>query len=337
MNLFNRVMNQKILPFAAGLEKLYARKSWRPRMDEAGTGAWFERIEGEVQMSMKPDEWSVEKWNSFCEYSLRTGPAAKLAACWCYAGLVGEGPKIYCPTAEECRAFANVAATIQWRDYRQPFDTMTIILPENLVFDPVPLGGRSRPAAIVSRYNHEEAIWTVSILCDGREELTSFVGIPDEECTLEQKIANSELDEKDEHCLVACRRIAANACQLLVQAGGTRLGKANPEHARKLEAAAKKKLPSHVARQNSRALRMIPEVYGFNQTIKIYDEAKEEGDTTSQAGYQVKPHYRRGYWQRQVCGEGGKDRILQFRRPCLVNAHLLKGKPIDTHVTLVKV
>lgn len=335
MRLFNDVMNRKILPYVPGLEALYKRKQWRPEW--VTEGAYMPSISAHDLLAMKPDEWSLREWNEFCQFSLRDGPAAKVAAVWAYSALAGDGPKVYCPTAQECAAFANVAVTIPWREYRQPFDTMTIVIPDDLEFDPAPHETVGRPVAILSRYCLEQGFWVISLLCTGTEELSKFVGFRDDEATLEDDIKNERLTAGDHHCLNVCRRIAANACQLLVQAGGKRMGKANPGYAKKLQDSANKRLPDRIAAQNARALRMMPEVYGFSQTIKIYDEETESGGSSSQAGYSVKPHYRRGFWMRQPCGEGRRERILQFRKPVLVNAHMLKGKPSDTYVTMVKV
>jgi hypothetical protein len=80
-------------------------------------------------------------------------------------------------------------------------------------------------------------------------------------------------------------------------------------------------------------------VYGFDQTIKVYDEGstfEPNGDATK-AGYHVKPHWRHGCFVNQPCGEGRRERKIIYRKPVFVNQHMFGGAMSATKVTMVRV
>jgi hypothetical protein len=335
---FNKWLNS-IPQLIPGLEACYRLKSFAPSWSSPEERPkfgpmLFKDIMAAAQVDPALDDLAFYDW-----LKKSVNDIWVINTTWLISGMIGEGPKLYCPSARECDAFSQVEASVPWGEYRQPFDTTTLILPEGFRFSRQdqlsPDVGT--PFAISARTRREGNYMCLLVHCTGERSLSTTRVFKSDDVLMEEEIVGDTLTQGDSEAIRDAMRIMANACMLLTQAGARKLGRTNEDAARRLEAKLGKKLPPAAAKANERALRLIPVVYGFDQHVQIYDEGKEEApEGEAQGGYSLKPHWRRGYWQRQPCGEGRRERKLQFRKPLLVNAHLLAGPLRNTRVTMTR-
>lgn len=278
-----------------------------------------------------------QNWMDFL--SLVGGTPTDMFESWVLAGLAQHGMKVYCPTRDEFDALGRVEMNVPWSMYRQPFETFVVSVPDDSypaeVSEDV-----GRPAAVVLRIKPKDQLISVTVICD-RCNLTSRFTWQDEAVeSIEDHIGRmpnppagvcTELElTASDHAV----RAGINACLLLTQYGTKRIGYDNPEYADKLIAKlANKKLPPAAREANQKALRSIPEVYGFDQHVRLYD-GERSVSTSSDSDRVHRPHWRRGHWANVACGTGRTERKLVFRRPVMVNAHLFAGDHADTRVTI---
>jgi hypothetical protein len=131
--------------------------------------------------------------------------------------------------------------------------------------------------------------------------------------------------------------VAVNACLLLAQYGCWRLGTTNDRLAERLQ----RQIARHNKHEkaNRRQLRTLPQVYGFDQHITVFEEEKVPSERRQgNGGWAVGPHWRRGHWRRlpgyREAEARGETAGRVFVRPVLVNAHLLVGPASATRVSL---
>lgn len=324
----------------------------------------FEQVSEYETAKARPEDVSVANWNELIANTFHSadGLFHNLSAMWTIAGIFKEGPKIYCPTAEEFEGLARVEVGVPLSVYRQPFPVTILVVPEG-VFPHSLSPNFGRPAFIAVRFFCGADDGGLGGLIDGlvvgdapakmgerRIELNFRIVWNDEGNDLIEarlkKIRQATFDftglgercgkvaEAEADALEILKRVCLNACLLLSQQTPKLIGKANPAHAAKLAASRAKKLPKHVAAANERALHLMPTVYGFHQHIKVVERVKEENPVATDSCPPKKPHWRRGFWRNQTCGEGHRDRRLTFIPATLVNEHLLSGPLHNTHVTM---
>lgn len=322
-----------------------------------GRASCFEPVTGVQMRDAKPKSATAEQWESALRfaYTKVDGVSTRMSACWLYAGIFKDGPKVYCPTLEEWEALARVELRVPLSSYRQPFDTTIIVIPEGAfgpISEAVGVPGfcamrswrhgddNGLIAGIVVGANHVnyELDFRLSWITDGTEQIEHRLKAINEASkqmtTVEDVFA---LQEDEPAAMEKIKRAALNACLLLSQHAPTLRGKKlNAAHAAKLEEKQKnKRLPAHIRAANEKQLHMMPTVYGFHQHITICEHVREEEEPNPTGTRPpLQPHWRRGHWLHQVCGTGRADRKLQFRPAKLVNAHLLSGPLHNTRVTM---
>lgn len=255
---------------------------------------------------------------------------------WTMAGLCADGLKAFCPTVEECLALAKVDLNITWSDYRQPFDTFVVVLPDGFFASDVS-HGVGRPLAVVVRHDQTARLCGTLTACTGGENFSGnyWWGANSAE-SVESFLSRQpsfNTTDAEESAHGQATRIALNACLMLTQFGARHLGYASPGIVRDLEASLKKKkLPDRVRNANLAALKLTPDIYAFDQSVRLCDY---EGDHSSMGsgGCEVKTHWRRGHWAKVACGTNRSDRRLVFRRPTMVNAHKFYGEKFNTTAT----
>lgn len=256
------------------------------------------------------------------------------------AGLATQGVRVYAPTVDECHALMQVELKVPVSVYRQPFETMVVVFPDDLYPRDVS-ADVGKPSAIVGRFCPER-FDCLSVLIPGTGSYDLHArydfAIADPHQLIEpyiQACPSYGDPEPDESAVTASSvRLFINANMLLTKFGARRLGVVNPEYEAKLRASLdKKRLPEAARAANEHALKAMPVLYGFDQHVRIYEQegAATEGGA---GGYEVKPHWRRGHWANQVHGAGGALRKLVFRPAVLVNAHRFGGAASDTRVTM---
>lgn len=290
-------------------------------------------------VAARPDGVTPVAWHQFLTM-LFSRPEFILEG-WSLAGLVSGGPKVYCPTAAECLALSQVELNVPWGVYRQPFDTFVVVLPDGFYQTPVS-EAFGRPTHCVARLDVGLRAAAMNVYGDAnRVTLTGrYFWDADSTRTIESHVRSlppaDDIGDDEDAAQDRVKRITINACLLLTQYGCRSLGPANPDYADRLRASlAKRKLPPAVRRANTAALAAMPQLYGFDQHVRLYDREDAAAPAGGTHG-PVRPHWRRGHWANQACGEGRAGRRLVFRRPIMVNAHRFAGDHADTRVTITR-
>ena len=261
---------------------------------------------------------------------------------WVMAGLCAGGVKAFAPTAEEFRALSQVEIGVTWAEYRQPFPTLAVAVPDAAFAGRVS-NEMGVPIAMTLRHDPANRLFASVLTHDGgRGTIAGNYSWDGDGDIIDAHIGRvAALDplggigESESESLLVVRRAAMNAALLLVNGGMREIGRTNPEYAAKLESSLKKKhLPEAVRAANAHALRTMPTVYGFDQSVRVFRRETVHADAADPTGVVVSPHWRRGHWARVACGTGRVDRRLVFREAVMVNAHLFGGRAADTTVVL---
>jgi hypothetical protein len=130
-------------------------------------------------------------------------------------------------------------------------------------------------------------------------------------------------------------RILINSCLFLTHYGCRRLGSDNDsQRERLLKRIAKKKRRREDCSQAESELKAIPEIYGFEQHVVMFDHVKEPSARTGDGGWTVSPHWRKGSWVNQPYGPHQSLRKRIHRKASFVNAHLFVGPRSATTVNM---
>ncbi len=269
--------------------------------------------------------------------------------------VVGEGLKVFRPTAPQCEAMEQIEPRFPTTDYRQPFPTIVIELPADysdnrMVHGDSPISQETREVPIGIIATHEETMGCLMIAVILRAEVHMLLQVALDEDRLMSEVVfvyghRARYGDRDNDCqanpaeqdlLRKATLIAVNACSLLVTYGCRRL----PENDRKR----KNRLTADLrtAQRNRRDveaaeayLRCHPVVYGFEQEVVLYEEAiEEEAAQPGAAGWHQGPHWRPGCWVQQPHGPRSSLRKRIFRRAVLVHPHLLRGPLSATTVNI---
>jgi len=334
------------------------RKAWAAT-EKTGTIApfekdgqlWIQKFDLNPVREMDPNDKEDAYWHAFASVWNQMGRDDVLLY-WVESGLVN-GVNVFTPTIEEYAALASVETKIPFALYRQPFDTFIVVIPDGFYKRPVSKD-IGVPSWCISRLSHEKRVCVTMMggtgggkmdmqFCwgeddadtiEGKSTATKFHGY-DGTFDHESHLESMDASDAEMFSVATAFRVVANASLLMTQSGFRSLGSLNPAYANRLSESLKKKnLPDTIRRANSEALKQIPQVYGFDQHIKLFDREDGFGESHGGTGVPVKPHWRRGHWAYQAHGEGRKDRKLIFRRPVLVNSHRFAGDLADTRVTV---
>lgn len=279
-------------------------------------------------------------WMSFLKELSERDPVDRLES-WAICGLMAGGVKAFCPTAEEYAALGRVDINVTWGDYRQPFDTMAVVVPDDFYPQDVSID-IGRPVVSIIRIDRVARLCVHVLVGTGTCYITgrypwrdgSTESMDGHFRRLESRQEGRTTNDEETASQVA-KRAAFNACLMLTHCGSKRVGYANPEYAAKLETSLKKKkLPDNIREANRTALKLIPDVYAFDQSVRLFDtESSPHVTDGGCASYEVKPHWRRGHWRNQGVGAGRAERKMIFVRPVMVNAHKFHGDQFDTRAT----
>lgn len=369
---FQKLLNRSAAG-AAGWEWLWKYEAFRPAKKEdyaePAPGGVQARIRIATDLKGAVARWKARSVREDITESTIAGYAedfmldAHESIVW--SAFFGQGPKTFRPTVNEFHALRQVDCHFPVEIYRQPFECLAIEFPSNLGSDEwqtwdVKTGKKADPVALVIYKPEGRPGLFVTILYSTgfTRSLCLPLGLPlpgNDEPSMEDHLEKVSYDrevgegadpetlailEAEKHAQLELIRCAITANFLLAQGGHRKIGPADPEATKRLrhQLDAKKARPEVKERARA-ALLTQPVLYGFHQTIKVYDDNRQPdaaGDA-ARAGYHVKPHWRRGCFVNQPCGEGRKDRKVIYRKPQFVNSHLFGGSMADTKVTLVRV
>jgi hypothetical protein len=304
----------------------------------------------------KPENCSQAAWDGVINAALRTtnGINTFISSVWTFAGLFADGPKVYCPTLEEFEALARVEIRVPLNIYRQPFPTVVVMVPDG-VFGEVSkefgtpaftvlrsfvgekYGGIIAGRVIGTNNSRLELDYRIAWYDEGESHIESHLKSIEERSQNFSPLPDCyKLAEGEDSAVEKTKRAAINACLLLSQHAPRLLCPANPQYEAKLKERLKNKnLAPRVQAENAHALKMMPMIYGFHQRIRVVEREDEPDEINPTGSCPPKtPHWRRGHWRNQTCGEKGRDRKLVFIPSVLVNEYLLAGSRSDTRVTM---
>lgn len=301
-------------------------------------------------------------WDRRLSEGMDADPAGTLMAAAYYGG----GPKLFKCSLPEFHAFRRIALRFPESLYRQPFPCVAVEFPAGLSGDWDALDDRGHPCKPVGmlllRPEDAPGVFSLVMFSTGMQKFnilpvgTAGPSVAESDEPLVEgyldEVARNEPFRRLPHArdarqarfegrgLADLIRVGLNACTFLVQEGTKKLGPLDPAgYAKSQHQAAAKKINDRLRAEARNNLLTHPIVYGFHQTIRVYDagHAHQPGDDAERTGHHVRPHYRRGCWTHQPCGEGRKDRKVIFRKSAFVNRELFGGDMSQTAVTMVRV
>ncbi len=249
--------------------------------------------------------------------------------------LLGGGPKIYRPTAEETEALEHVELRLPVSDYEQPFETFAVEFPAAYAskrkIPEVSGPGESDPYLAIA---HRAASWLlVGVFMEGNIVDIIGVDLTDSGRSMEATLDNNVAEGAHAKNLKRLLRVTLNSCLLLTNYGCVRVGYDDPKGVKKLKERANRN--DAQAEWHRHLLAATPVVYRVDQHIKLFRErryVRRDGD--GESGRQVGPHWRNGHWCWQPHGPGNTLRKKIMRPGLFVNPHLFFGQMSDTNVTM---
>lgn len=272
---------------------------------------------------------------------LRDHGVSGFVSAYVNARMLDEGVKVYRPSARECEALEHIDLRIPCESYQQPFATFALEFPEDYSRNRVAPGVTMensptaiRPLAVVGHLDPVRRCLLLQTVGQNGLALTTILSLP-QGVELEQRLDvlrgvrhdNAPLTEEETELRTRTVRIFANACLLLVDFGCKRV---NPPSSRS----------QRRAERNGGVDPRGVAVYGFDQHVRLFAEAREPTEAPGGGGWTVGPHWRRGHRRRErgyreIEARGETPRRI-FIPPVLVNAHLLVGPKANTRVRIEK-
>ncbi len=247
------------------------------------------------------------------------------------------GPKIFRPTALQCEALENVNVTLHQDEYKQPYPTCIVELPDDhssnrLVPDATGLFVEQRPEfvyidtteGIVSQVIFSSH-YAISLRYEGQPTLEDWLNTPIPESTL-------AADPAEHQMAATVTRLALNFL-LLVMDHGCKMVPDDPE-AYQRAAEKRDRTGSRKKKKNlTKALENWPHVHLLDQAISLFEregQPASASDEFARPGTPKRPHWRRGHWRGVACGPHRSERKRMFIPAVLVNEGRLT---LDSQIT----
>ena len=245
---------------------------------------------------------------------------------------LAEGPKLLCPTAEQCEALEHVDVNVSFDDYAQPFPTFLLGLPTEYLRT---LEDRFQVGCNKVFLIHHDARtkYIFSFRSEDHAGMSYGSHIPPYWKTVEEALRSDGDETNGSRQSKVIQRVALNFGLLMTYYGVRDLGPVDPQSHQK-----------HVrnARRTNRAkadrarhlLDAEINLIGFEQDVVVYDRSEAQRGDSEGDGIARRTHWRRSHFRRQVCGHARSDRKLIFIKPIFVNAHRFQGDVADTEYRL---
>lgn len=262
--------------------------------------------------------------------TLRQQAPDELWALFVQSKLISDGPKVLRPTAEQCEALEHVDVNVSFDEYEQPFPVVVVEVPEAFRRGLSQRFGIPCPRFVMT-FHDKLSRYIVSMCQFGPGEAGTFTVLSPrpEWKTIEDALHLCLVDDGPDIQLgEVLYRIAINFGLLLTRFGAKDCGPIDPRaYAKQQEIAQRKK--GRKAERARRLLAATVNLLDFEQQVVFCDKSHVTGESTGD-GKGKKPHWRRGHFRRQSCGEGRSERKLIFVRPCFINAAHFHGDQADT-------
>lgn len=232
------------------------------------------------------------------------------------------GPKVFSPASETCVALEQVDLNFPWSDLRLPYPSLVVEFPRAWAARMVQAYGLSRTpvAAMIGQVGPDQVhLW---IRNEGRGELHGTMTNRPEYGTVEDIMrAHEEAGRLTaapagaapvSHGERVLKRVTVNLAVLLSHCGTKELGWADPEVRLRHE---RKRGRRGDALAQGGLMRVGP-----SAPIKVFAVQRSRSRSGEAMGSNASPspHWRRGHWRRQPCGEGRTRRRHVFIAPVFV-------------------
>jgi len=266
---------------------------------------------------------------------LREGVATQspeLFRLYTYSKALAEGPKLLCPTAEQCEALEYVDVNMSFDDYVQPFPTFLLGLPQEYRRKLAERFHVECPELVITHHD-QRTKYILSFRFEINPGESTFHIMSPRWKTVEEALRFSEDEGNDLAQSEVIQRVALNFGLLMTYYGVRNLGSADPQsHATHLR---------NAQRQNrgkaERARHLLDaeiNLIEFEQNVVVYDRQETNRHESEGDGNSKRPHWRRGHFRRQPYGPARSARKLIFIKPILVNARHFDGDVADTEYRL---
>jgi hypothetical protein len=245
---------------------------------------------------------------------------------------LAEGPKLLCPTAEQCEALEHVDVNISFDDYVQPFPTFILELPLEYRRKLAERFQVECPELVLTHHDARTK-YILSFRSGGNACVSTCHLMSPRWKTVEEALRFSIEEGNDLDQSEVIQRVALNFGLLMTYYGVRDLGPADPlSHATHLRNARRRNRGK--ADRARHLLDAEINIIEFEQDVVVYDRSEtQRGDSEGDESAR-RTHWRRGHFRRQVCGHARTERKLIFIKPILVNAHRFQGDVADTEYRL---
>ena len=228
---------------------------------------------------------------------------------------LGDGPKVFRPSREQCEALEQIEVRLPLEDYAQPYPAVMVVAdypPFTCCLchhDPV----QQYFVGCLFSADHNDDI-TMTIQGDGKnveESIRRF----DEDCMAVAPVAHRLLRVAINSCLVLCDRQLLTA-YLFPKEAERDCYLAGEQSDRGVRA--------------RRRLKLAVRVVSFAQEIVLHRSHPATGEEAVATGQEMSPHWRRGHWAMQPYGPRAELRKRILRPPTRIRWDLFDGEDKDT-------
>ncbi|MFK8112248.1 MAG: hypothetical protein AB8B91_08590 [Rubripirellula sp.] len=182
------------------------------------------------------------------------------------------GPKMICPTAEECEALRQIEINVTHAEYEQPFPTLFVEIPKESRDSLSKEFDLPCPRFVV--IHHDKPTDYLFLICEsGLGQSGTINVISDRGCllTIEDSLQlNADNDGPDLRQAATIQRIACNFALLLTRFGARDCGPVDPVAHKKQARLARSKNHRKATRARNLLASSMSRI-GFEQDIKFFD------------------------------------------------------------------
>lgn len=225
---------------------------------------------------------------------------------------LGQGPKVFCPSVEQCKALENVEINLSLADYEQPYETLLVVA------DYPPFN------SALCHFRKSIPMLNIVLNSEGRQYdiTTTIVSVKKD---IEDAVTKYDPDCRFTDAAMLLMRVAINSCLALVNYG---------HHSKYLfpkEIESDQRLAREKTERGERArkrLSLAVQQVSFSQDIRLHSVSSMH--ESSGSGREISPHWRRGHWRMQACGASRSNRKRIFIKPMMIKQYLFTGDVANT-------
>ena len=319
-----QLVSQQDLPILKALGK-HKWLHWHPGDTDPPSTAFEIRIPDVV--------WQQVEFEKHLEAIERLDPSNWLNL-FVKSKFIADGPKVLRPTAAQCEALEHVDVNLSFDEYEQPFTVLVVEIPEDYRCHIAERFGHRCPRLVM--LFHDRATQYIVPSCESgpAEPMTMTI--------LSPRTKWNSIEDALQLCPVAdgpdirlgkvLYRIAINFGLLLTRYGTVDRGPVDPVAFEKQQESARRR-KGWKADRARRLVENTVNLIDFEQEVIFFDKPCSTATATGN-GASKKPHWRRGHFRRQPCGDGRTKRQLIFIRPCFVNSEVFGGELADTRYAI---